>query len=43
MSLCVFGSVARGEPSAESDIDILVVAKELPIDVGLRVLDEFYP
>ncbi|HHY35334.1 MAG TPA: nucleotidyltransferase domain-containing protein [Firmicutes bacterium] len=29
-SLVVFGSVGRGTPTHESDIDILLVAKELP-------------
>jgi hypothetical protein len=29
-SLVVFGSVGRGTPTADSDIDILVVAKDLP-------------
>ncbi len=37
VSICFFGSVARGEATADSDIDVLVVAKELPGDVGLRV------
>ena len=36
VSICVFGSVARGEATAESDTDILVVAGGLPLDVGLR-------
>ena len=37
VSICFFGSVARGEATSESDIDVLVVAGELPRDVGLRV------
>ncbi|HXZ90646.1 MAG TPA: nucleotidyltransferase domain-containing protein [Candidatus Dormibacteraeota bacterium] len=36
VSICFFGSVARGEATADSDIDVLVVATELPKDVGLR-------
>ncbi|MHA1208475.1 MAG: nucleotidyltransferase domain-containing protein [Candidatus Freyarchaeota archaeon] len=38
-SVCLFGSVARGEAEAESDIDVLVVAEGLPRDVGMRVRD----
>lgn len=30
VSLVIFGSVARGTPSPESDVDLLVVAKNLP-------------
>ena len=37
VSICFFGSVARGEAKADSDIDVLVVATELPRDVGLRI------
>lgn len=36
ISICVFGSVARGEAKADSDIDILVVADGLPSDIGVR-------
>nr|MDO8082797.1 nucleotidyltransferase domain-containing protein [Candidatus Freyarchaeota archaeon] len=36
-SVCLFGSVARGEATPESDIDVLVIAEGLPWDVGLRV------
>jgi len=36
VSICFFGSVARGEAKADSDIDVLVVATRLPSDVGLR-------
>jgi len=35
-SICVFGSVARGEATATSDIDVLVIARGLPSDAGLR-------
>ena len=36
VSICFFGSIARGEASADRDIDVLVVATDLPEDVGLR-------
>jgi len=35
-SVCLFGSVARGEDKAASDVDLLVVADGLSEDVGLR-------
>jgi predicted nucleotidyltransferase len=35
-SVCLFGSVARGEDTSVSDVDLLVVAEGLPEDVGLR-------
>lgn len=38
-SICVFGSVARGESDEESDLDIMVVANGLPEDVGVRYRD----
>lgn len=37
VSVYVFGSVARGEASEESDIDLLVVARGLEEDVGRRL------
>jgi hypothetical protein len=37
VSICFFGSVVRGEATPESDIDVLVVAKGVPNDVGLRL------
>lgn len=37
VSVAVFGSAARGEAESESDIDILVVAKDLPVDIGSRM------
>jgi hypothetical protein len=36
VSIAFFGSVARGTAARESDIDVLVVAENLPRDVGLR-------
>jgi hypothetical protein len=35
-SVCIFGSVARGAHRKESDLDVIVVAKGLPRDLGLR-------
>jgi hypothetical protein len=37
VSICFFGSAARGEASLESDIDVLVIAENLPRDYGLRI------
>ncbi len=37
LSICFFGSVARGNPTPDSDIDALVIAEGLPRDVGMRV------
>jgi len=37
VSICFFGSSARGNATPESDIDVLIVAEELPRDVGYRV------
>ena len=42
ISICLFGSVARGEAKPDSDIDILVVADDLPIDIGLRIKETNY-
>jgi len=39
VSLCFFGSVARGEASPDSDIDALVIADGLPRDFGSRIRD----
>ncbi|MGQ9782340.1 MAG: nucleotidyltransferase domain-containing protein [Nitrososphaeria archaeon] len=36
LSVCLFGSLARGDFTEESDIDLLVVAEGLPEDVGKR-------
>ena len=41
-SICLFGSVARGCASAESNIDVLVVAAALPEDVGMRLKETNY-
>ncbi|MBS7656042.1 nucleotidyltransferase domain-containing protein [Candidatus Bathyarchaeota archaeon] len=35
-SICLFGSLARGEAKLESDIDLLIVIKGLPKDIWLR-------
>ncbi len=37
ISLAVFGSVGRGTPRPDSDIDLLVVAKDLPVGRIARV------
>ena len=42
ISICLFGSVARGEAKPDSDIDILVVADALPIDIGMRIKETNY-
>jgi hypothetical protein len=36
VSICFFGSVARGDATPESDVDVLVVAENLPRDIGFR-------
>lgn len=35
-SICFFGSTVRGEATSESDLDALVIADDLPQDLGLR-------
>ena len=42
ISLVVFGSVGRGDPHAESDVDILIVADGLP-NGRMRRVEEFRP
>jgi hypothetical protein len=42
ISICLFGSVARGEANQGSDIDILIVADDLPIDIGMRIKETNY-
>lgn len=42
VSICLFGSVARGEAKPDSDIDILVVAEDLPEDIGMRIKETNY-
>jgi len=37
VSICFFGSVVRGDATPESDIDVLIVAEKLPVDIGWRV------
>jgi len=37
VSICFFGSAARGEASLGSDVDVLTVADHLPKDYGLRI------
>ncbi|MBC7091878.1 MAG: nucleotidyltransferase domain-containing protein [Nitrososphaeria archaeon] len=36
VSVCLFGSIARGDFTRESDIDLLIIAKNVPDDVGRR-------
>ncbi len=42
ISICLFGSVARGEAKPDSDIDILIVADALPKDIGMRMQETNY-
>ncbi len=42
ISICLFGSVARGEAKPDSDIDILIVADALPTDIGIRIKETNY-
>jgi predicted nucleotidyltransferase len=42
VSICIFGSLARGKPTPSSDIDVLVVAEKLPQDVGERTRSTNY-
>ncbi len=42
ISICLFGSVARGEAKPDSDIDILVVVESLSKDIGMRIRDTNY-
>lgn len=39
VSVAVFGSVARGTPGPESDIDLLIVCQELPQGIRKRIND----
>lgn len=39
VSLAVFGSVARGTPGPESDVDVLVVCRDLPAGRSRRIED----
>jgi hypothetical protein len=38
-SICLFGSVARGDYDKQSDIDLLVIVKDLPSYIGKRIED----
>jgi len=42
VSICIFGSLARGEPEPSSDIDVMVVAENLPHDAGERTRSTNY-
>lgn len=42
VSLVVFGSMGRGTPRPDSDVDLLIVAEPLP-DGRMRRVDEFAP
>jgi predicted nucleotidyltransferase len=42
ISICLFGSVAKGEAKPDSDIDILIVADGIPIDIGMRTRETNY-
>lgn len=42
ISVAVFGSVGRGTPREDSDVDLLIVARDLPRG-RLRRVDEFLP
>ena len=37
VSVAIYGSAARGEAGEESDLDVLVVAEDLPDDLGERL------
>jgi len=37
VSACIYGSVARGEAKPNSDIDVLLVVRNLPEDIGSRI------
>lgn len=36
LSVCLFGSTARGDSGPQSDLDFLAVVEDLPLDRGLR-------
>lgn len=42
VSICIFGSLARGKAAPSSDIDVMVVAENLPQDVGERTRSTNY-
>lgn len=37
VAICIFGSVSRGEAAPESDIDALIVAEDMPQNIGGRI------
>lgn len=41
-SVCFFGSVARGEATPGSDLDLLIIADRLSRDIGLRFRETNY-
>lgn len=41
-TICLFGSVARGEADSGSDIDVVVVVDGLPEDIGARLKETNY-
>ena len=42
VSICIFGSLARGRPAPSSDIDVMVVVENLPQDAGERTRSTNY-
>jgi len=42
ISICLFGSVARGEAKPDSDIDILVIVESVSKDIGIRIKETNY-
>jgi len=42
VSICIFGSLARGRPAPSSDIDVMVVVENLPRDAGERTRSTNY-
>ena len=41
ISVCLFGSIARGDFKPSSDIDLLIVIDDLPEDLGSRFTEMF--
>lgn len=42
VSICIFGSVATGKANKESDIDVLVIAQRLAVDLNERLQEHSY-